>query len=233
MGDTETSKKECSNKDSPFYTDAAEYWASIPATVDGMLGGLSSISDIDLKGSQRFLNSLYQAVGHPGKERALDGGAGIGRITQGFLMKNFQVVDLVEQDPAFITEAKRLLEPTNHKGQFFNTGLQNFTPEKEVYDVIWVQWVLGHLTDDDLIAFLKRCQTGLKKNGLIVLKENLTSSGQVEMDHTDSSVTRPHSLLVDIIQRSGMTIVKEQKQQRFPNDLYEVRMFALQPSAKS
>jgi len=60
MGDTETSKKECSNKDSPFYTDAAEYWASIPATVDGMLGGLSSISDIDLKGSQRFLNSLYQ-----------------------------------------------------------------------------------------------------------------------------------------------------------------------------
>lgn len=73
----------------------------------------------------------------------------------------------------------------------------------------------------------------MKKNGLIVLKENLTSSGQVEMDHTDSSVTRPHSLLVDIIQRSGMTIVKEQKQQRFPNDLYEVRMFALQPSAKS
>jgi hypothetical protein len=31
-------------------------------SVDGMLGGLSSISDIDLKGSQRFLNSLYQVV---------------------------------------------------------------------------------------------------------------------------------------------------------------------------
>jgi len=119
--------------------------------------------------------------------------------------------------------------------RFFSilSGLQNFNPEKEVYDVIWVQWVLGHLTDDDFISFLKRCQTGLKKNGLIILKENLTSSGKVEMDHTDSSVTRPHSLVVDIIQRSGMTIIKEQKQQRFPTDLYEVRMYALQPGTKS
>jgi len=161
MDNPETHKedgKDATVTDSAFYTDAADYWASVPATVDGMLGGLSSISDIDLKGSQRFLNSIYQAVGHPGKERALDGGAGIGRITQGFLMKNFQVVDLVEQDLSFIQEAERLLKPTNHKGQFFNTGLQNFTPDKEVYDVIWVQWVLGHLTDEDLIAFLKRCQ---------------------------------------------------------------------------
>jgi hypothetical protein len=29
---------------------------------DGMLGGLSKISDVDLKGSQRFLNSIYQVV---------------------------------------------------------------------------------------------------------------------------------------------------------------------------
>lgn len=60
MGDTDKTKKECESTDSPFYTDAAQYWASVPATVDGMLGGLSSISDIDLKGSQRFLNSIYQ-----------------------------------------------------------------------------------------------------------------------------------------------------------------------------
>ena len=60
MEDTKTSKEACKNKDSPFYTDAAQYWASVPPTVDGMLGGLSSISDIDLKGSQRFLNSIYQ-----------------------------------------------------------------------------------------------------------------------------------------------------------------------------
>ena len=38
------------------------------------------------------------------------------------------------------------------------TGLQKFKPEEHVYDIIWIQWVIGHLTDEDLIAFLKRCQ---------------------------------------------------------------------------
>nr|SVE74471.1 EOG090X0EJQ [Daphnia barbata] len=216
-------------KESAFYLDAAKYWEQVPPTVDGMLGGLSSISDVDLKGSQRFLNSIYQLVECPGKERALDGGAGIGRITQGFLMKNFPVVDLVEQDKQFLEEAKKSLEPTNHKGQFFNLGLQNFTPETSVYDVMWIQWVLGHLTDEDLIAFFKRCKLGLKPRGLIVLKENLTSSGEVEMDNTDSSVTRPRSLVVELIDKAGFRVIKEQKQQRFPSDLYEVRMFAIQP----
>ena len=39
------------------------------------------------------------------------------------------------------------------------------------YDVIWVQWV-GHLTDDDFVAFFQRCRKGLKPDGVIVLKEN-------------------------------------------------------------
>ena len=69
---------------------------------------------------------------------------------------------------------------------------------------------------------------GLKPHGMIVLKENMTSSGEVEMDHTDSSVTRPRSLLVELIKQSGLVIVKEQVQQRFPQELYQVRMFALQ-----
>ena len=58
----------------------------------------------------------------PGKDRALDGGAGIGRVTKGFLMKNFAVVDLVEQDGNFLQEAKKSLASTNHRGEFFHTG---------------------------------------------------------------------------------------------------------------
>ena len=52
------------------------------------------------------------------------------------------------------------------------------------------------------------------------------------MDHQDSSVTRPRSLVVDLIHQAGLRIVKEQKQQRFPADLYEVRMFALEPESR-
>jgi len=36
--------------------------------------------------------------------------------------------------------------------------LQDFTPETGRYDVIWIQWCIGQLTDDDFIAFFKRAK---------------------------------------------------------------------------
>ena len=32
-------------------------------------------------------------------------------------------------------------------GNYFAVGLQDFHPEEGRYDVIWIQWVMGHLTD--------------------------------------------------------------------------------------
>ena len=43
-------------------------------------------------------------------------------------------------------------------GQLICSGLQDFTPSDGAYDVIWCQWVLGHLTDEDLVAFFKRAK---------------------------------------------------------------------------
>lgn len=37
-------------------------------------------------------------------------------------------------------------------------GLQDFSPEPKTYDVIWCQWVLGHLTDEDFVGFMKSCK---------------------------------------------------------------------------
>lgn len=36
--------------------------------------------------------------------------------------------------------------------------MQEFTPEAGRYDVIWVQWCIGHLTDHDFVEFFKRAQ---------------------------------------------------------------------------
>ncbi|XP_027770524.1 alpha N-terminal protein methyltransferase 1 isoform X4 [Solanum pennellii] len=55
--------------------------------------------------------------------------------------------------------------------------LKEFTPDAERYDVIWVQWCIGHLADDDFIAFFKRAKVGLKPGGLFVLKENIARTG--------------------------------------------------------
>lgn len=52
-----------------------------------------------------------------------------------------------------------------------------------------IQWCIGHLTDDDLIALLRRCEAGLRPGGTVVLKENVCPKGFV-VDKEDSSVTR-------------------------------------------
>ena len=74
----------------------------------------------------------------------------------------------------------------------FNVGLEEWRPaEGDQYDLVWAQWCVGHLTDEELVAFLQRCQTVLRPvDGVIVLKENLSTQGADLFDDLDSSVTR-------------------------------------------
>ena len=134
----------------------------------------------------------------------------------------------MEQNRIFLEKAKEYLKDTEQAGTLYCCGLQNFVPLDCHYDVIWCQWVLGHLTDDHLIGFFKRCLKGLKPNGFVIVKENITSSGETEMDDEDSSVTRPLSLLKEIFKKAGMEVVQEFDQKKMPQGLYPVKMFALQ-----
>jgi hypothetical protein len=70
---------------------------------------------------------------------------------------------------------------------------------------------------------------GLKPNGIIVIKENLASSDNVDVHEEDSSVTRPISLLRTLLKQAGLRCIKEQKQKNLPRGLYTVKMFAFVP----
>jgi protein N-terminal methyltransferase len=84
-------------------------------------------------------------------------------------------------------------------------GRIGFTPSicdsESGFDVVWCQWCLGHLSDVDLISFLKLSKKALRKSGtrqgrsLIVVKENLCSDPigggpRTVFDEQDSSLTR-------------------------------------------
>lgn len=65
------------------------------------------------------------------------------------------------------------------------------------FDVIWCQWCLGHLSDDELITFFERAKSSLNsmEDCLIVVKENLCENGpsntpRAVFDQQDSSLTR-------------------------------------------
>lgn len=116
----------------------------------------------------------------------------IGRITRGLLLSLAEKVDIVEPIKKF-TDA---LADVPGVGEVYNVGLELWKPASgAVYDLIWNQWCVGHLTDLQLVGYLRRCGEALRREetgrvtGWIVVKENLTSEEDV-YDETDSSVTR-------------------------------------------
>jgi protein N-terminal methyltransferase len=194
-----------------------------------MLGNLLQISLPDVQGSLNFLKQVFKLKPAPPKNRCLDCGAGIGRVSKNVLMQEFTTVDLVEQDPKFCEKAKESLINSGHLGNIYNVGLQDFKESSDTYDVIWIQWVLLYLPDEALIDFFTRISGMLNKNGLIIVKENFTKGNEVIFDKEDSSVTRPMANFKALLKQSNLRIIKEQKQTNFPKELFPVYMLAIRP----
>lgn len=70
---------------------------------------------------------------------------------------------------------------------------------------------------------------GLNNNGILVVKENVTNSNELEIDKEDSSVTRSLKSLRSLFEKADLICIKEQQQTKFPHGLYPVYMFALKP----
>jgi protein N-terminal methyltransferase len=214
------------------YEKTKVYWSKQSATTNGMLGGYADINFPDIRASQNFLNNLYKTKPAPGRTRALDCGAGIGRVAKNLLLTFYDTIDLLEQDPTFAKKAEDTIAAFNKLGHVFVTSLQEFQPSTDYkYDLIWIQWVLIYLKDEDLVKFLRVCHVALNKNGVIVIKENLTSDASEELirDEQDSSVTRPLKNLKKIIDDAGLRVTKELRQTDFPKCLFPVYMLALKP----
>ncbi|KAK6347269.1 Alpha N-terminal protein methyltransferase 1 [Orbilia brochopaga] len=239
------------------YGAQIEYWSGIPSTVDGMLGGYPQLSRADLQQSSNFLAKLKPQMAAPadGIRRGVDCGAGIGRITKGLLAKHLDVIDIVEPVKKF-TDELLLANPELHSagriGDIYNVGLESWHPTEGKYWLIWNQWCLNHLTDKDLISYLARCARALTPTGLIVVKENNTSTPSppasdtedtdTDTDITDNthdifdpedcSVTRTDGKFRRIFAKAGLLVVKSELQRGFPErlKLYPVRMYALRPA---
>ncbi|KAL5217853.1 hypothetical protein ABZP36_018537 [Zizania latifolia] len=150
-----------------WYSKAITYWQGVEASTEGVLGGYGCVNDMDVKGSDAFLCPLLaERFGTANRHLvALDCGSGIGRVTKNFLLRHFNEVDLVEPVSHFLEVARENLagcmevgKDTHKAANFYCVPLQDFTPEEGRYDVIWIQWYIGQLTDDDFISFFNRAK---------------------------------------------------------------------------
>eukprot|EP00953_Heterococcus_sp_UTEX-ZZ885_P021177 11825-Heterococcus_DN1.PRE.1 len=230
-----------------WYERGYDYWedeANCSLSLDGVLGGYGSLSPADIEGSRRFLQQLRMARPNLGSERCCDCGAGIGRISKELLLPLFTTVDLVEQSPRLLAAAPKYIgKELRDSANYVCIGLQDFFPEAGCYDVIWFQWVVGHLHDLDFIKCLKRCQAALAPHGVIVIKDNCCSSAAGDSDNTasaaatsaannsdsdaksadspeafvvdsdDSSLTRSLGYYRSLFKHTGLQIVMQQQEQ--------------------
>ncbi|KAH9484345.1 Alpha N-terminal protein methyltransferase 1 [Psilocybe cubensis] len=271
----------------PNVQEGIEYWNTQPASLDGVLGGYGSgsLPRIDSLGSRLFLLNLFpqlstipsafrplDAPSDPPRTRALDVGAGIGRVTADVLLHLVSDVTILEPVEPFVQEAlsrarRSAADPSSkdawrgladgsksvtllqgtlqdfhplqpHHARFLDrVGYQPPRPDDEVgqgFDVIWCQWCLGHLSNVDLVAFLKRSHESLKKHpkALIVVKENICSdkpdgSAQEVFDEQDSSLTRSDAAWKAIFEQAGLRLVKEKVQEGLPDELFVVKMWVI------
>jgi len=147
-------------------------------------------------------------------------GAGVGRVTKDVLLHLISDVVLLEPVQPLIAQALATsqswkgIDASRKSVLFIRQPLQSFDPSTSItedvifahagapidpkqshgYDVIWCQWCLGHLSDTQLVRFLKQSKQSLRPRGVIIVKENCCAEkpGEPESiyDPDDSSVTR-------------------------------------------
>lgn len=221
---------------STWYTRAKHWYEdNCDATIDGVLGGIGHISDVDLHGSREFLKTLTLPnhsvmSGDPPKESiACECGAGIGRVTKGLLLDFIDSCDLVESNSRLLNAAPDHIATESHRCRYYCSELQDWQPGHKKYTIVWIQWVLCYLTDEDIVTFLSRCAQSLVEGGWIILKENTCSQEAFVVDVDDASVTRSLEYWLDLIAMSGLQVKSLKWHGGFPDDIYAVPMLALQP----
>ena len=155
----ENKKKGGKKSKEDWYKKREDHWASQEPTLKSVLGGFENSQLPDVKCSCELLNGLILTKQlNPGS--CLDCGAGIGRVTEYVLSNFFKEIDLVEKDKKFIEKCKTKFSGNNKIKNIYLSPLESFKFEKN-YDLIWVQWCLENLEDEDLEPFLNKCYTHL------------------------------------------------------------------------
>jgi len=224
-----------------WYQKSEAWWASeenCPATVDGVLGGYGCLDYDDVAESTAFIQKMRRD--HPAfsalRGRALDCGAGIGRVTKHLLRHFFETTDLIEGNRRLLDEVPAFMqigEPVEGQGrvgELICCRLQELRLRPSHYDCIWIQWVVIYLTDPDFIQFLVRCGAGLRSGGMIFLKENvlkLNSDVDFLVDKDDTSLTRSKGYMERIFEEAGMRIICCEQQKVFPHDMFPVWTWAM------
>lgn len=220
-----------------FYDSVAHHYQSQDAGMAAMAGDDPTLSIMDLKESATFLQPFLENMKRANeKRRALDAGAGIGRVTDLLLSPHFDTIDVIEPMPHFIDALKvRMEKHTPSKVDIIlMSTLQAVTLLAGVrYDLIVVYWVLEALKDSDFVAFLIKCKDALAPGGAIFAKGNvILEDAWYLCDKPSLHRNVPH--YQELFRQAGLAEVQPGQQQiEWNAGWLPLQMFLLAPLAVS
>jgi len=168
-----------------FYQTNASYWEAGVGTTnndEAMIG--DGNGEEDGREGLEFLDKLLASscvasTNKTNTDRAVDLGAGVGRVTKLVLLKRHREVRLVEADAGWSKRSKAYLgRKRASRCSFVHQRLDDLTLEDirnwgPPAGVMWIQWTLQYMIDVDVVSSLIVLATGLRpKTGVLVVKEN-------------------------------------------------------------
>ena len=151
--------------------------------------------------------------------RAIDAGAGVGRVTKHILLKRYDSVQLVEADSGWSKRSKTYLGRKRAARCTFTCSrieeLDQDSDDTTSIDLVWLQWTLQYLTDADAVETLQNLAARLiLKTGIFLVKENrpygAARQDRFQMDTPGVSgrydITRSDDHHRLLFQRAGLTV---------------------------
>jgi SAM-dependent methyltransferase len=198
-------------------------------------------ADLDSMCGFKELNSedLLQTLEIIPKERkfnrALDVGSGIGRISYNILYNICESIDLLDINSDFLEIAKlNQIEKINHGEikeakikKFYNTEIQKFDFE-EIYDLVFIQWVLEYLDNRQLRRFMKNIHRSLTDDGIVIIKENVNMDDNENLIYpNEGSFIRPFKKFEEIFHNEFNIESTNQVKYKSVNDLCDIKFWLL------
>jgi len=208
-----------------LYNQSKKRWHKAEASLTGIMDGFESVNDFDVADSCKILENLITTK-QIEPNYIIDCAAGIGRVSQYVLTKYFSQIDIFERDQKFVNYCKNNFAQNSKIKEISCNSLQDFQFNK-LYDVIWVQWCLQDLQDDDLAAFLIRCKNSLTTSGVIIVKENIMLYEGRYLDVDNGCEFRSNKDLRDIFTQCNLQIMQEGRIDNWPTTLLPIATFVL------
>lgn len=217
-----------------IYLQRKEFWQHKDATVKSVVGDNNDCNLPDIKCSNELLFGLVRSL-NLHTHYALDCAAGIGRVTQYVLTNYYDNVDLVEQDVKFINKAKELLANNNKVKHFYIDNIEkyDFQNKCKFYDLIWIQWCLENIENEDINNFINKCYNVLKDDGIVIVKENIYIEESDSEDNkdikskTDFSNIRPDIYYMNLFTNNGFIVYKHFLNPNWPEELIPLVVYVL------